>query len=77
MKFPFLFLAALTLAGQSIVLDYLMGVLIVVEGTYFKGDNISAGDPSWNVAGTVEEVGLRRTVIRSPDGTVHCAPGGR
>jgi small-conductance mechanosensitive channel len=66
-----LFLAALTIAGQSIVLDYMMGVLIVVEGTYFEGDNISAGDPSWNITGTVEDVGLRRTSIRSMDGTVH------
>ena len=71
-----LFFAALTLAGQSIVLDYLMGVFIVIEGTYFKGDNISAGDPSWNVAGTVEEVGLRRTIVRGPDGTVHSVSNG-
>lgn len=71
-----LFFAALTLAGQSIVLDYLMGIFIVIEGTYFKGDNISAGDPAWNVAGTVEEVGLRRTVIRGPDGTVHSISNG-
>jgi small conductance mechanosensitive channel len=71
-----LFFAALTLAGQSIVLDYLMGVFIVIEGTYFKGDNISTGDPSWNVAGTVEEVGLRRTIVRGPDGTVHSVSNG-
>ena len=71
-----LFFAALTLAGQSIVLDYLMGVFIVIEGTYFKGDNVSAGDPSWNVAGTVEEVGLRRTIVRGPDGTVHSVSNG-
>jgi small conductance mechanosensitive channel len=71
-----LFFAALTLAGQSIVLDYLMGVLIVVEGTYFKGDVIAAGDPSWEVFGTVEEVGLRRTIIRGPDGTVHSVSNG-
>ena len=66
-----LLLAALTIAGQSIVLDYMMGVLIIIEGTYFEGDNISAGDPAWNIAGTVEDIGLRRTTIRGPDGTVH------
>lgn len=66
-----LLLAALTIAGQSIVLDYMMGILIVIEGTYFEGDNISAGDPAWGVSGTVEDVGLRRTTIRAPDGTVH------
>jgi len=37
---------AITLAGQSIVLDYLMGILIVIEGPYYKGD--------WVQFGTVE-----------------------
>jgi small-conductance mechanosensitive channel len=71
-----LFVAALTLAGQSIVLDYLMGVFIVVEGTYFEGDNIATGDPAWEVVGVVETVALRRTVIRGPDGTVHSISNG-
>jgi small conductance mechanosensitive channel len=66
-----LVLAALTLAGQSIVLDYMMGILIIIEGTYYEGDSISAGDPTWDIAGTVEDVGLRRTTVRGPDGTVH------
>ena len=65
-------LAALTLAGHSIVLDYLMGILIVVEGSYFQGDNIKVGD----MFGDVEEVGLRRTTVRSPDGTVHSISNG-
>ena len=63
-----LVLAALTLAGQSIVLDYLMGVLIILEGQYFKGDVIAVG----TLAGTVEDVGLRRTTIRGP--TARCTP---
>jgi small conductance mechanosensitive channel len=67
-----LFLAALTLAGQSIVLDYLMGILIILEGQYFKGDVIAVGA----VAGTVEDVGLRRTTVRSADGTVHSISNG-
>jgi small conductance mechanosensitive channel len=67
-----LLLAALTLAGQSIVLDYLMGILIIVEGQYYKGDAIAVG----SVAGTVEEVGLRRTTVRAPDGTVHSISNG-
>ncbi len=67
-----LFLAAVTLAGQSIVLDYLMGLYIVLEGTFFKGDNIKFGE----FAGDVEDVGLRRTVIRGPDGTVHSISNG-
>lgn len=67
-----LILAALTLAGQSIVLDYLMGILIILEGQYYKGDVIAIGA----LAGTVEDVGLRRTTIRGPDGTVHSISNG-
>jgi small conductance mechanosensitive channel len=67
-----LFLAALTLAGQPIVLDYLMGILIILEGQYFKGDVIASG----SVVGTVEDVGLRRTTVRSVDGTVHSLSNG-
>ena len=67
-----LVIAGITLAGQSIVLDYLMGVLILLEGQYFKGDVIRVG----MVEGTVEEVGLRRTVIRDARGVVHSLSNG-
>jgi moderate conductance mechanosensitive channel len=67
-----LMIAAITLAGQSIVLDYLMGFLILMEGQYFKGDVIRVGA----VEGTVEEVGLRRTVIRDTRGTLHSLSNG-
>jgi len=69
-----LFLAGLAIAGQSIVLDYLMGILILVEGQYFQGDNIELGDKPWK--GTVESVGLRRTVIRDVNGTVYSVSNG-
>ncbi len=65
-------LAAITLAGQAIVLDYLMGILILVEGQYFKGDIVRVG----GIEGTVEEVGLRRTLIRDPRGTLHSVSNG-
>lgn len=63
---------ALTLAGQSIVLDYLMGILIVLEGPYYKGDWVQIA----GVEGEVEEVGMRRTVIRDGTGTVHSVSNG-
>ncbi len=69
-----LFLAGIAIAGQSIVLDYLMGILIIVEGQYFQGDNIELGDKPWK--GTVESVGLRRTVVRAVDGTVYSISNG-
>ena len=58
---------AITLAGQSIVLDYLMGILNVLEGPYYKGDWVQFGA----IEGSVEEAGMRRTVIRDGTGTVH------
>ncbi len=64
--------AAITLAGQSIVLDYLMGLLILLEGQYFKGDVVQIG----TVEGTVEEVGLRRTLVRDPRGVLHSISNG-
>lgn len=64
--------AAITLAGQSIVLDYLMGILILVEGQYFKGDIIVVE----GVEGTVEEVGIRRTTIRDNRGALHSISNG-
>jgi small-conductance mechanosensitive channel len=63
---------ALTLAGQSIVLDYLMGILIVLEGPYYKGDWVQLG----GVEGEVEEIGMRRTIIRDSSGTVHSVSNG-
>lgn len=64
--------AALTVAGQDVIRDYIMGVLILIEGQYFKGDWIQVG----GVEGTVEHVGLRRTVLRDATGTVHSVSNG-
>ena len=73
-----LILAALTIAGQSIILDYLMGILILVEGQYFNGDWISINDPGSGVMieGEVEEVGLRRTTLRDMAGVQHSISNG-
>jgi small-conductance mechanosensitive channel len=71
-----LFAAALTLAGQAIVLDYLMGILILVEGPYFKGDWIAVDAQSTPVEGEVTEIGLRRTVIRDGLGAEHSISNG-
>ena len=68
--------AALTLAGQDIVLDYLMGILILVEGQYYKGDWIAVRGPLGAVEGEVEDIGIRRTIIRDATGTVHSVSNG-
>ena len=71
-----LFAAALTLAGQQIVLDYLMGLLILIEGPFFKGDWIIVQGTPDPVEGEVEEINLRRTVLRDPLGAMHSVSNG-
>lgn len=68
--------AALTIAGQQVILDYIMGILILVEGQYFKGDWLVVPASNGIVQGVVEEVGLRRTILRDIDGTAHSVSNG-
>ena len=67
-----LVIAGVTLAGQSIVLDYLMGLLLLLEGQFFQGDRIRVG----TVEGVVVEVGFRRTVVRDNRGIIHSISNG-
>jgi small conductance mechanosensitive channel len=61
---------AIGFGSRQLVRDYLNGVLILGENPYSVGDIVAIA----GVRGTVEEVGLRRTVIRDGDGTVHSVP---
>ena len=70
-----LIIVALLFATQDVVLDYVMGFLILVEGPYFKGDWVKVGAPG-GVEGEVEEIGLRRTVLRDALGSVHAVSNG-
>jgi small-conductance mechanosensitive channel len=68
-------IVALLFATQDVVLDYVMGFLNLVEGPYFKGDWVRVGGVG-GVEGTVEEIGLRRTVLRDATGSVHAVSNG-
>ncbi|MCU0482733.1 MAG: mechanosensitive ion channel family protein [Chloroflexi bacterium] len=63
---------AVGFGAQQLVRDYLNGVLIMGENPYGVGDVVMVA----GIRGTVEEVGLRRTVVRDSDGTVHSVPNG-
>ena len=63
---------AVGFGAQSLVKDILNGLFIVLENQYGKGDVISIA----GVAGLVEDINLRRTVLRDLDGTVHSIPNG-
>jgi len=71
-----LVLAAFLLASQQIVLDYAMGMFILVEGQFYRGDWIKTDDGQVVIEGEVQEVGLRRTVLRDIDGAVHSVSNG-
>jgi small conductance mechanosensitive channel len=63
---------ALGLGAQSLVRDAIYGLLILSENQYGKGDIIQVGQ----IMGVVEELNLRRTVVRDLDGAVHSIPNG-
>jgi small-conductance mechanosensitive channel len=64
---------ALGLGAQSLVKDTINGLFILVENQYGKGDVVSIAGTD----GLVEDVNLRRTVLRDLDGTVHSIPNGQ
>ena len=53
-----------------------MGILILIEGHYYKGDWIAIRGPLGAVEGEVEDIGLRKTTIRDNTGTVHNVSNG-
>ena len=65
---------ALGLAGalQPFIRDIIGGSLLFFEDAYSIGDFVRIA----GVEGTVEELHLRRTVVRASDGSVHIVPNG-
>lgn len=63
---------AIGLGAQSLVRDAINGILILTENQFGKGDMVTIA----GVQGWVEEVNLRRTVLRDLDGTLHSVPNG-
>src|SRR2546427_5318166 len=61
---------AIGFGAQTLVHDFINGFFILLENQYDIGDNIRIA----GVKGTVEEMSLRRTVLRDDDGTVHIVP---
>jgi small-conductance mechanosensitive channel len=64
---------AIAFAAQNLVRDFISGFFIILEDQYRVGDVISVA----GVSGSVEEIGLRRTVLRNVDAHVICVPNGQ
>jgi len=63
---------AIGFGAQTIVKDILAGLFILLENQYAKGDVVKIA----GIGGHVEDVNLRRTVLRDLDGAVHTIPNG-
>lgn len=63
---------AIGFGAQSLVKDVIAGLFIIMENQYRKGDVVRIAD----IAGLVEDVNLRRTLLRDLDGIVHVVPNG-
>jgi small conductance mechanosensitive channel len=61
---------AVGFGAQKLISDILNGLFIVIEDYYNVGDVVSIA----GLIGTVEEVNVRRTVLRDLDGIVHIVP---
>lgn len=64
---------AIAFAAQSLVRDFIAGFFILLEDQYGIGDVVSIA----GIAGVVEDITLRRTVLRDLDANVHSIPNGK
>ena len=63
---------AVGFGAQSLVKDFINGLFILMENQYGIGDVIKVA----GICGLVEELNLRRTILRDLDGVVHHIPNG-
>ena len=63
---------AVGFGAQYLIRDLIAGVFIIMENQYRVGDVAKIAD----IWGLVEEVNLRKTVLRDLDGAVHHVPNG-
>ena len=64
---------AIGFGAQTLVRDFINGFFILVENQYDIGDTIKIGA----VQGAVEDMTLRRTVLRDDNGSLHTVPNGQ
>lgn len=64
---------AVGFGAQSLVKDVISGLFIIMENQYRKGDIVDIAGKT----GVVEEINLRRTILRDGDGIYHVVPNGQ
>lgn len=63
---------AIGLGAQTLIRDFLSGFFMMLEGQFAVGDYVTINA----IFGTVQEVGLRVTVLADPTGKLHYLPNG-
>ena len=63
---------AVSLGAQTIIKDFIGGLLILLENQFVVGEKIKVGA----VSGQVERLTLRATHIRDSEGNLHIVPNG-
>ncbi len=63
---------AVGFGAQNLVKDFINGLFILMENQYGIGDVVKVA----GISGLVEELNLRRTILRDLDGVVHHIPNG-
>jgi small-conductance mechanosensitive channel len=63
---------AFSLGAQTVIKDFLGGVIILIENQFTIGDIITVGQ----ITGTVEHITLRATYLRDFDGKLNLIPNG-
>ena len=63
---------ALGFGAQSLIKDFTSGIFIIIDNQYRVGDVVKLGE----IAGMVEAITIRTTVLRGLDGTLYHVPNG-
>lgn len=63
---------ALGFGAQWLIKDLIAGIFVLMENQYRVGDVVKVAD----VTGMVEDINMRKTVLRDLDGIVHHVPNG-
>ncbi|MEW6094794.1 MAG: mechanosensitive ion channel family protein [Chloroflexota bacterium] len=63
---------AISLGAQTLIKDFIGGVLILAENQFTEGNVIQVGE----ISGTVERITLRVTYLRDLEGKLHVVPNG-
>lgn len=64
---------AVGFGAQALFRDWLAGIFIVIENQYSVGDVVTIA----GVSGLVEDISMRRTLLRDLNGAVHTVPNGQ